>query len=295
MKQFLITLILLCRVILCGETIPDGTGKNITFNKPFKRIISLYPAHTENIINLGGKSLIIGTSRSHSKITQSLNVKRFSSSDGAERFLALRPDLIIVRPMLLRAHKTLFSKLRRMGITVISIQPTSIKEMYDYWLVLGKITGHTDKAKEMIETFKAGVSVFKKRVAHIPKERRKRVYFEAIHKRMKTFSCNSMAIFVLETAGGINVASDATVIRKSNIASYGKERILSKANDIDFFLSQKGRMNPVTREEIINEPGFEVIKAIKERNVFLVPEGIVSRPTISLLKGIEKIQKKLYF
>jgi iron complex transport system substrate-binding protein len=295
MKQFLITILFMYGFIVCAETIIDESGNKIIFAKPFKRIISLYPAHTENIINLGCKSYIIGTSRSRSKITQSLNVKRFSSSDGAERFLALKPDLILVRPMLLRAHKTLFKQLRLMGVTVVSLQPTSINGMYHYWEIIGALIGKRSEAKAMVKKFKRDIIKLKKRVAHIPPNKRKRVYFESIHKRMKTFSTHSMAIFVLETAGGINIASDAIVVRKSNIAAYGKEKILSKANQIDIFLSQKGRMNPVTLEMIKGESGFEVIKAIKENKIFLIPESIVSRPTVSLLKGIKMIQKKLYF
>ena len=96
-------------------------------------------------------------------------------------------------------------------------------------------------------------------------------------------------MFVLETAGGINIAKDAIQVRKTNIAAYGKEKILSKAAIIDVYLAQKGRMNPVTVEEIKNEPGFQVIKAIKNNRVFLIDEMIVSRPTLRLLKGINTI------
>lgn len=111
---------------------------------------------------------------------------------------------------------------------------------------------------------------------------------------MKTFAPESMAMFVLESAGGINVAADAVQVRKSNIAEYGKERILSKAKKIDVFLAQEGRMNKVSTEMIKKEPGFQVIKAVQENQVFLVDEKLVSRPTLGMLEGIRKVFALLY-
>lgn len=62
-----------------------------------------------------------------------------------------------------------------------------------------------------------------------------------------------MAIFALETAGGINVAADAPVRQDNNIVVYGKERLLSHAAEIDVFLSQQGAMNQASVETIIAE------------------------------------------
>ena len=42
-------------------------------------------------------------------------------------------------------------------------------------------------------------------------------------------------------------------MRETNIAAYGKERLLARADAIDVYLAQKGRMNPVTVEEILAE------------------------------------------
>jgi len=103
-----------------------------------------------------------------------------------------------------------------------------------------------------------------------------------------------MPIFALETAGGINIASDARASRNTNIAVYGKEQILAKASQIDVFLAQKGVMNAVSIEQIKKEPGFSVIKAIKNNQIYLIDENIVSRPVPRLYKGILTIGRILY-
>ena len=111
---------------------------------------------------------------------------------------------------------------------------------------------------------------------------------------MKTFAPDSMAAFALQAAGGINVAADAPRVRQTNIAAYGKERILAKADQIDVYLAQHGVMNRPTIEMIRNEPGFGVIKAVQENEIYLIDEMIVSRPTMRLIDGIVAIGRSLY-
>jgi iron complex transport system substrate-binding protein len=103
-----------------------------------------------------------------------------------------------------------------------------------------------------------------------------------------------MAIFALETAGGMNVAQDARPVRKTNIAFYGKERILSHAGEIDVYLAQYGAMNTPSIAIIKNEPGFQAIKAVKNNEIYILDEKVVSRPTMRLLIGIFEIGKILY-
>ncbi len=267
---------------------------HICLAKTPKRIISLYPAHTENLFSLGLNKEIIGVSRSETYPEEALKKPVFSPFDGVERFISAKPDLILIRPMLERAHFQLFSKLRSIGIKVVSLQPRTVSEMYNYWLELGRITGKVEEARDMIRRFKEELEKIRKIVSCIPESKRKRVFFESIHRKFKTFSPNSIAIFVLKSAGGINIAEDAIPVRNTNIAAYGKERILSHADEIDVYISQKGPMNHVTKEEIINEPGFQAIKAIREGEVYIVPEELVSRPTLRLIKGIYLIGHILY-
>ena len=47
-------------------------------------------------------------------------------------------------------------------------------------------------------------------------------------------------------------------------------------------------------DDIIKEPGFAVIKAVRDRQVFLVDEEMVSRPTLGLLDGIAFVRSLLY-
>jgi iron complex transport system substrate-binding protein len=274
------------------NVIIDQAGRKLTVDNPFKRIISLYGAHTENLFYLGLNDEIIGVSRNETYPPQALPKPVFSYREDPEKFLAIRPDLVIIRPMIDRGYPQFVSMLEKKGITIISLQPGNVADMYVYWQILGLLSGKQQRAMKMISQFKAAISDFKLLTA--AKTTKKRVYFEAIHSKMKTFSPDSMAVFALETAGGINIATEAKPVRNTNIAYYGKERILSHGRQIDVYLAQTGAMNRPTKKLIMNEPGFQTIKAVAEGEIYFIDENIVSRPTMRLLDGISHIGKILY-
>jgi len=304
-KPFVLNFICMAFFVLCnaatadaafriesGTTLFDQAERKISVKKPYQRIISLYGAHTENLFSLGANKEIIGVSRNESYPPEALSKPVFSYREDPEKFMARRPDLVLIRPMIDRGYPRFVQRLEKSGITVVSLQPSTIEQMYVYWRILGLLINRKGRAEQMIRHFKSAVSYYESLTADIVEK--KKVYFEAIHSKMKTFSTGSMAIFALEAAGGINIASDAKPVRKTNIAAYGKERILSHASEIDVYVAQVGAMNRPTVSLIKNEPGFKAIKAVKNNQIHLVDEKIVSRPTFRLIEGIFEIGSGLY-
>jgi len=280
--------------LISENQIQDCAGRLVLVEKPFSRIISLYPAHTENLYFLGMEKKIIGVSRGDDYPEGVEKKTRYSVHDGPEKFLAARPDLILIRPMIDHGYSQLIRTLEQFGITVVSLQPADVHEMFIYWRILGRLTGKESQSQEMIEYFRQSADRIRSLVEGIDENKRKKVYFEAVHGKMKTFTPGSMPVFALKTAGGINVASGANSVRGTNIAYFGKERILSLADQIDVYLAQQGAMNNSTEEMIRNEPGFSVIKAVREGKIYLVDEKLVSRPTVRLISGMVRIGEILY-
>jgi iron complex transport system substrate-binding protein len=50
----------------------------------------------------------------------------------------------------------------------------------------------------------------------------------------------------------------------------------------------------VDKMMILEEPGFQSIKAIRDGRVYLIDEKQVSRPTLRLLSGIEQLNLLFY-
>ncbi len=277
--------------IAADGRIRDQAGRCIRVERPFGRIIALYGAHAENLFALGYGARLIGVS-AHADHPAAAAKAVFSHRDDPEKFLAAHPDLVLSRPMIERAYPNLIRRLEQSGITVVSLQPATVAEMYTYWEALGVLVGDRPAALNRIAAFRAEVAAIDKLARTVV--HRRHVFFEAIHDKMKTFSPGAMPLFALETAGGINVAGDAIPSRGTNIANYGKERILAQGERIEVYLAQVGPMNPVTLAQIRQEPGFSAIRAVREGRVHLVDEMLVSRPTPRLVEGMIAIGRVLY-
>ncbi len=278
--------------ISSDTSIMDQAGRRIVVKRPFCRIIALYGAHTENLFALGHGDLLVGVSPHSDDPPAAARIQTFSYRDDPEKFLAARPDLVLSRPMIDRAYAGLLQRLERAGIVVATLQPADIDQMYVYWEALGVLVGDRAGAQALVARFRKETGGISDRIR--PVEKPPRVFFESIHEKMKTFSPGSMPLFALSVLGAVNVAEDAAPSHGTNIANYGKERIMARGETIDVYLAQVGPMNPVTRRQILDEPGFEAIRAVRQGRVFLVDERLVARPTPRLAEGIRRIGRILY-
>lgn len=293
-RSSVLLFIFLCIATVSVAQVAQSAVPDPTNGKVYTRIISLYPAHTENLVQLGAMTSLIGISTSDNYPDNILHKPRFQYREDPEKFIAAQPDLVLIRPMIETSYPQFVEKLRQAGITVISLQPNSIEDLYQYWRTLGALSGKKAQAEKMIHGFQQKTAAFEQVTRAVPNASRPRVYFESIHRRMKTFAQGSIALFALEKAGGVNVATDSIQVKSTTIADYGKEHILSKAAFIDVYLAQSGRMNPVSINTIKEEPGFGAIKAVQNDKIYLVAEDLISRPTMRILEGIDIIHSLLY-
>lgn len=284
---------LLLLIVGCSSSPADNTGQTVDVGKPFKRIISLYAAHTENLVYMGATDRIVGVSM-QDDLVEVIDLPRFNARDGVEKFLAAKPDLVLMRPMHVRTRPALRKALENAGVTVMALQPSDLDSMFDYWELLGRLCDREERAKGMVRSFRAALSMHDMIARKTVKSMRPKVFFESIHRTMSTFSPDAMPMIVLRAAGGMNVAKDAPPRHNSNIASWGRERLLAHDKTIDVFLAQTGRMNPVTRAMLLDDPAVQQLKAARANKVFTIDEGLVSRPTMNLLVGITTLRKLLY-
>jgi len=258
--------------------------------KPYTRIVSLYAAHAENLALMGASKLLVGISEP----LEGVNAPVVTARDGAEAIAALTPDLVLARPMLRIAEPGLLEQLERLNIKVVCLQPRSPEELVPYWLELGRLAGHENEAKDMAARFQKGLAELDAKISAIPKDQRKRVFFDAIHRQMKTVSPDSIAAFALKHAGAVNLAASAEPVSGTNIAFFGLEKIVALGDSLDAYIAQQGPMNHVSVEDIRATPGLSSLKAVREGRVYLVDEALTSRPTPRLLDGIREIAASLY-
>lgn len=276
-----------------GIKITDDLNQTIVLVQPAKRIISLYSAHTENLLALGLEAELIGVSPTETE-PAAKNKPVFDYRADPEKVLAAQPDLVIIRPFIKQSHPDFVKTLEQANIKVVCLYPEKFEEFDSYITKLAVLTGREQQAAAKLAAFHAKLKEVADRTAKAAAK--KQVYFEATATEYRTITPDSMAGTVLKLAGGINAAADAQPLKAaSSIAAYGSERLLMKADTIDVFLAQRGAMNPgITPDAIKARPGFDKIKAVRDGKVYVIDEKLVSSPTFRLAEGVEQVAKLLY-
>lgn len=260
---------------------------------PSPRIISLYAAHTEVLLSLGARDNIIGVSQQETYAgpeTEGWRPMTFSYRDDVEKFLVAKPDIVLVRPQHAAGGRHMTQALERAGIRILPLQVTRASDLYGYWRELASLVGRSEAAEKMIAEFDREVAHY--RAAAAAMKNKPGVFVESMHREVKTFTPDSIPVWLVELAGGRNVAADARPASPGVvIADYGPERLLAKAAEVELFISQRGTMNRTPLEEVKKRDIYQPLAAFKQGRVFEIPEAILARPTPGLLEGMAAIAK----
>jgi iron complex transport system substrate-binding protein len=254
------------------------------------KVISLYAAHTENLLRLGARDNLVGISAQETyEGPETLNWKKplvFAAKDDVEKYLAVKPDLVLIRPQHLNSAPQLWAALERNGVKIWAKQTLSASELFAYWRELGELVGRKNEAEKMVADFQAVISPYINR----SKARRPGVFLEAIHKELKTFTPDSIPMWLLELAGGRNVATAVEVGQGRIVVDFGPEKLLAVAKEVEIYISQEGPMNRVDLETVKKRDVLRELTAFKTGRVYKVPEALISRPTPEILAGLSLLR-----
>ena len=278
-----------------GIRVLDDAGQEIRLDRPATRIISLYSAHTENLFALGLDDEIIGVGRTESYPPAVLEKARFDYRSDPEKVIAANPDLVLIRPFILRAHPEFVQLLTQVGIPVAALYPEGFELFETYIRKLAVLTGREREADILLEDFFQQIETIRRRTASVSPKMH--VYFESVEDGYKTVTPDSLPGRAIEWAGGINVAAeDAKAIRNgSSIALYGVERLLERGKEIDVYLVQQGAMHAgATPKSVARRPGFQVIRAVQHGRVHTIDEKLISSPTFRYVEGLRLLARLLY-
>lgn len=246
------------------------------------RVISLYPGHSDNIFAMGGNLVALSENDDDDLLPE---LPRVSLRSGAERILALRPDVVITRPFAERINPNMYDVLRRSGVKVISIDPPKWDNFPAYLVTL---------AESLNLNPINGISRLNSALDGLGSQSVKtpRVFLEATSRELHTCAPDSWPARLIALTGGVNVADDAKPLREgSTIAPYGVERLLKCAESIDVYIIQTGAMNPSTIDTF---KAREWSSALRNARVYEIPEKYISRPSLlGLEKGIKILHKIL--
>ena len=251
------------------------------------RVISLYPGHSDNIFAMGGEKILIALSENDDNDLLP-DLPRISLKAGAEKFLALKPDVVVTRSFAERLNPNLYEVLERTGVKIISLDPPKWNAFENYLETLGKALGlDYEAAIKKLHVLTHSLL--------IPNPSPLTVFIEATSKEIHTCAPDSWAANLIALAGGINAAKDAKPLRSgSSIAAWGVERVLKSLENknLDVYIIQTGAMNRSTLEDFYKREWSGALKNVK---IYEVPEKYLSRPSLlGMEKGLKELRKILW-
>ncbi|WP_066366671.1 ABC transporter substrate-binding protein [Neobacillus fumarioli] len=269
-------------------TIKDALNNKVVIAKKPKRIVSLMPSNTEIAFDLGLDKEIVGVTDFDNYPQEAAKKEKIGGQDfNVEKIIALKPDLVLAHGSSANTAAAGLKQLKDAGIPVLVVpNAQNFDQVYDSINMIGKATGETGKAAEIIKGMKDKLAEIKAKAQSI--KNKKKVFIEVSPAPdIYTTGKNTFMDDMLKTINAENIASDQTGWIKVD-----QEAMIKRNPDVIITTYGNYVKNPV--EQVLSRKGWENVSAIKNKQVFDVNSDEVSRPGPRLVKGVEDFAKAIY-
>jgi iron complex transport system substrate-binding protein len=268
----------------------DTLGRQVTIKALPQRIISLAPSNTERLFAVGAWQAVVGVTTVDTYPPEVATIRKVGGfvpkSMSIETIVSLKPDLILAAGELQRPT---IEALERLSLTVVAIEdPGSFDEVYAAITLVGRLTGHGQAARRVVEEIQAHMERVRQAVATLPQEKRLTVFYEVYDAPLMTVGRSTILGQLLEMAGGINIFADLG----GRYPQVSAEEIVKR--NPSCILGHTGHQLALTPAQIGQRPGWNHITAVKGNCIRLLNGDIVARPGPRLAEALEAITRALY-
>jgi iron complex transport system substrate-binding protein len=271
-------------------TVTDDAGRKVTLSSIPQRIISLAPSNTEILfaLGLGPKTVAVDDLSDYPAEVKAL--PKVGGSGGKynfEQVVALKPDLLLVAGI---TPPDDIKKLEDLKLTVVALgaEKTTFDNIIADISLVGQITGATNQAQQLTAAMKQKLDAIQSKIATA--KTKPRVYWELdATDPAKPFSVGpgSFVNEFIGRAGGTNIFGNVS----SPYPQVSSEQVVS-ANPEVMILSDAAY--GVTVDSVLKRPGWQVIDAVKKKQVYPIDDNLVSRPGPRVADGLEATAKIIH-
>lgn len=268
--------------------VKDRADNDIVIPSEVNKIISISPANTEIIVDLGFGDKLVAVDKYSGDIEGiPENIPYFDiMNPDIEQLVALEPDIIYATGMSMSDGNDPFKPIKDLGITVAYIPSSdSIEGIYDDIMFIADSLQVSTKGQELVDGMKTKIAEFKEISSTI--ENKKTVYFEiAGAPKLYSFGSGVFLNEMIELLGAENI-----LVNENKWVSVSDEVIVAANPDIiltnvDYIENAVG--------EIINRTGWENVTAIKNNDVYYIDRDASSLSNHNIVKALEQMAKVIY-
>jgi iron complex transport system substrate-binding protein len=259
-------------------SLTDDEGTAVTIDAEPQRIVSLTPATTEILFQLGVGERIVGKVEDltlHPPEAASIpDVAAFGRVD-LEQVVALEPDLVIAGGNTFTPPDAI-DRLRSLGVPTVVVYAPTVEQVFHDIELTGEAVGRPAEAADLAAAMRAQ---FDQVAAATRDVERPRVFYE-IDATGAFYgpADESFLAEMIRLAGG-----DPITTGSPDKFDISQERLIEA--DPEVILLGDAAYG-VTPEQVADRPGWEVMTAVRESQIRPIDDIVVTRPGPRLTQGL---------
>jgi iron complex transport system substrate-binding protein len=265
-------------------TVTDSVGREVEISEEPGRIASMAPSITETLFAVGAGDRVVGVTTADDYPEEVQEIEKIGDFQGpnVEKLAEMEVDLLFLSFDYSTAEQAEDLE-QKTGADVVVLNPQTVDEALAGIGTVGEITGETEKARTVEERLRGELAEIESAVEG---GERPPVFYEIFDEPLQTAGGGSFIGDALTRAGGQNVAEDSD----QDYPQYSVEQLLSQDPEFYFIGSSAG----TTVEEVESRPNYENLRAVREGNVVLIDDALVSRPGPRIVEGIRQMAEVLH-
>lgn len=271
-------------------TIVDQAGREVTVKKDFDSIALCYRVVIRFLLSLDQGDKIKGIG----KTEEFLEVLQPSLADCAdvgkgvadiEALAELEPDLFFHKASDIETLEAV----EEIGIPAVGIEIETPEDMLVALDLMGKVCGAEDKAAELKKYYDDKLTEIADKISGIEEKKTAIIMGSSIGK---VADGTMLQGEMIQRAGGINCAADLEATE--NWPTAGTEQIF--VWDPEYIFISNSESASYTVEDILKDPAWSELKAVKNKNVYVMPaqQDSWEFPGVMSVLGIEYMMKTMY-
>lgn len=263
-------------------------GEKIKVPNSIQRVVSLSPAVTQIINDLGQKDKLIAVDTQSPKYVSGL--EKVQQTDlmnlDFEKIMALKPELLFVSDLTMFQSEDKIKKLQDKGTAVV-VLPTekNFKEIESNICLVATALNQKEKGEQLAGQLEKDITAFREQATRI--RQKKRVLFEiAASPEIYSMGKDTYVNEMIETIGAENVmAKETGAIKVSEEAA-----IMSNP---DVILTNVEYV-PDPIHDILKMKGWEEVEAVKNKAVYSIDNERSSLPNQHIVQAMREMAKAVY-
>lgn len=268
--------------MLCVAVLLIGTEARSM--EPPKRIVSLAPSITEGVYLLGAGERLVGVTIYCDRPPEAKGKEKIGTllEPDTEKIVSLGPDIVLGTRD--GNDPNTAERLKTLGLKVELIPSSNgFVELCGNLLVLGRLIGCEEKARELVNESRKKVEWVQKKLSGHP---RKKVFWEVGARPLVTTGGGGYLDDMTVLAGGENIAHE----KKGAWLRYSREEVVRRNPDVIVLV----QMGDVGKDEIGVWSRYKGVTAMKENRFLVLGQEMTAPLPMDFVEGLEALARFLH-